>query len=96
MFMFAGMIEGIMEEALGSQARDAGGNQTDWDADQNGFHYFIKDNHWAVTDIGSQSTYWRVNFGSGEASTLPKNNPHYLRCITYVTEANLPPRPPEN
>ena len=27
MFMFAGMIEGIMEEALGSQARDAGGNQ---------------------------------------------------------------------
>lgn len=96
MFMFAGMIEGIMEEALGSQARDAGGNQTDWDADQNGFHYFIKDNHWAVTDIGSQSTYWRVNFGSGEASTLPKNNPHYLRCVTYVTEANLPPRPPEN
>ncbi|MBQ4279421.1 MAG: DUF1566 domain-containing protein [Rikenellaceae bacterium] len=96
MFMFAGVIEGVLEDALGPQARNAAGVQTDWDADRNGFHYFVRDNHWAVTDIGSQSTYWRVNFGSGEASTLPKNNPHYLRCVTYVTEANLPSRPSGN
>lgn len=55
---------------------------------------YANHNHWAVTNVGNNSTFWMVNFATGDAQTRAKNSSAYTglaRCVRYTN--NPPARP---
>lgn len=76
---------GILESLLAEQHGDPNTSTT--------YNTFVMDKHWGITDVGNGSTYWYVDFATGAAGTQQKSqNSAYARCVTYLTEQQMPPR----
>lgn len=76
----AGIIENIFEEQFGPVYNTP---ET--------YHKFIMTApalHWAGINVDHNDQYWYVNFITGAATTMPKQNSAYHRCVHYT---NNPP-----
>lgn len=77
-YAYSGMLETILKKIPGTP-----------DTSET-YHTFRMAPHWAVTDMGNNSSYWRVDFATGSAGIYKKSQYQgYFRCVTYVTD--LPP-----
>ncbi len=79
-YAYAGLIENIFAAQYGPPGATT-------------YNDFTPGDHWAITNVGNNSTFWRVNFTSGAASTVEKQNTAYYRCIRYFDRNAIPPRP---
>ncbi len=88
-YAYAGMIENIL-----AQQWPAGPGAST-------YHEFTTGVHWAISDNGTGSNYWTVDFTTGAAASVRKNqNQGYFRCIRYydtrtggADSPNIPSRP---
>lgn len=78
-YAYAGMIENLFAAEYATPGAST-------------YHRFTPGEHWAITNVGNNSTFWRVNFTSGAAATVAKQNLAYYRCIRYFDTNNIPPR----
>ncbi len=81
-YAYAGMINTLLQQTYGT-ATTANRTTTYYPLMETGAH-------WAITNVGNNSTFWSVDFGSGYAGVLKKTDySGYFRCVTYTT-ADLP------
>lgn len=83
-YAYAELLNGLLVAAFSPDAPAYPGNSTD-------FHHLRTDGrHWAITNVGDNSTFWYVDFLTGASGTLQKsNNQAYARCIHYINPNTL-------
>ncbi|MDR2891265.1 MAG: hypothetical protein LBV18_06730 [Alistipes sp.] len=84
----SGLLEAVMEETFGGPH-----DRTDAAANTATFHYFEPGNHWGVTNVGNNSTFWYIDFTTGISNMMGKQSSNYSRCIRHLTPGEIPPAP---